>query len=88
MYCGSCYLIYSRTGMGNAPAIAFISTWAMLTSLPLFAFISRKMYQISGSIWLGSFVNTWLVCWMMCSGQSSTSYYLLTNFATKWLGIF
>lgn len=85
---GSCYLTYSSTGVGNAPAIAFISTWAMLINLPLFAFISRKMYQISGSIWLGSFVNTWLVCWMMCSGQSSTSYYLLTNFATKWLGIF
>ena len=85
---GTCYLTYSSTGVGNAPAIAFISTWAMLINLPLFAFISRKMYQISGSIWLGSFVNTWMVCWMMCSGQSSTSYYLLTNFATKWLGIF
>ncbi len=85
---GTCYLTYSSTGVGNAPAIAFISTWAMLINLPLFAFISRKMYKISGSIWLGSFVNTWIVAWMMCSGQSSTAYYLLTNFATKWLGIF
>ncbi len=60
----------------------------MLINLPLFAFLNRKFYQISGSVWLGAFVNTWLVTWMMCSGQSATGYYLLTDFATKWLGVF
>lgn len=85
---GVCYSTYATTGIGNAPAIAFISTWAMLINLPLFAFLNRKFYQISGSVWLGAFVNTWLVTWMMCSGQSATGYYLLTDFATKWLGVF
>ena len=85
---GVCYYTYYSTGIGNAPSIALISTWAMLVNLPLFAYLYRKFYLISGNVWLGALVNTWLVCWMMCSGQSATGYYLLTNFATKWLGIF
>lgn len=85
---GTVYAQYASTGVGNAPAIAFISTWPMLINLPVFAFINRKLYKASGSVWLPAFVNTWIVVWSMVSCQSQTSYYLLTNFATKWLGIF
>ena len=65
-----------------------IYTWQMLINLPVFAFINRKLYKVSGSIWLPAFVNTWIVVWSMVSCQSQTGYYLLGNFATKWLGIF
>lgn len=85
---GTVYAEYASTGVGSAPAIAFISTWPMLINLPVFAFINRKLYKVSGSIWLPAFVNTWIVTWSMVSCQSQTGYYLLTNFATKWLGIF
>lgn len=85
---GTVYAEYASTGVGSAPAIAFISTWPMLINLPVFAFINRKLYKVSGSIWLPAFVNTWIVTWSMVSCQSQTSYYLLTDFATKWLGIF
>ena len=85
---GTVYAKYASTGVGSAPAIAFISTWPMLINLPVFAFINRKLYKVSGSIWLPAFVNTWIVTWSMVSCQSQTSYYLLTDFATKWLGIF
>ena len=85
---GTVYAQYASTGVGRAPAIAFISTWPMLINLPVFAFINRKLYKVSGNVWLPAFVNTWLVAWSMVSCQSQTGYYLLTNFATKWLGIF
>lgn len=85
---GTVYAQYASTGVGSAPAIAFISTWPMLINLPVFAFINRKLYKVSGNVWLPAFVNTWLVAWSMVSCQSQTGYYLLTNFATKWLGIF
>lgn len=85
---GTVYAKYASTGVGSAPAIAFISTWPMLINLPVFAFINRKLYKVSGSVWLPAFVNTWIVTWSMVSCQSQTGYYLLTNFATKWLGIF
>ena len=85
---GTVYARYASTGVGSAPAIAFISTWPMLINLPVFACINRKLYKVSGNVWLPAFVNTWLVAWSMVSCQSQTGYYLLTNFATKWLGIF
>lgn len=85
---GTVYAEYASTGVGRAPAIAFISTWPMLINLPVFAFINRKLYKVSGSIWLPAFVNTWIVVWSMVSCQSQTGYYLLGNFAAKWLGIF
>ena len=85
---GTVYAEYAATGVGRAPAIAFISTWPMLINLPMFAFINRKLYKVSGSVWLPAFVNTWIVAWSMVSCQSQTGYYLLGNFATKWLGIF
>ena len=84
---GTVYAKYASTGVGSAPAIAFISTWPMLINLPVFAFINRKLYKVSGSIWLPAFVNTWIVTWSMVSCQSQTGYYLLSDFATKWLGI-
>ena len=83
---GTVYAQYASTGVGSAPAI--ISTWPMLINLPVFAFINRKLYKVSGNVWLPAFVNTWLVAWSMVSCQSQTGYYLLTNFASKWLGIF
>lgn len=85
---GACYITYWTTGVGTMPSMAFISTWPMLINVPLFAFIARKFYNQTGSVWLGAFVNTSIACWMICSAQSSTTYYLLGNFATKWLGIF
>jgi len=60
----------------------------MLINVPLFVYLSRKFYNQTGSIWLGAFVNTSIVCWMICSAQSSSAYYLLGSFASKWLGIF
>jgi hypothetical protein len=85
---GTCYLTYWKTGVGIMPSMALISTWPMLVNVPLFALLGRKFYNQTGSVWLGAFVNTAITCWMICSAQSSTSFYLLGNFATKWLGIF
>lgn len=85
---GACYLTYWQTGVGTMPSAAFVSTWPMLINVPLFVLIGRKFYNRTGSVWLGAFVNTAITCWMICSAQSSSTYYLLGNFASKWLGIF
>ncbi|RCX07350.1 serine aminopeptidase S33 family [Anaerobacterium chartisolvens] len=69
------------------PLYAFVTTWTLLITIPLTAYISRKMYKFTGSIWLGTFLNTFLVTWMFCSSLSSSELYLIGNFFTKWLGI-
>ncbi|WP_320129099.1 alpha/beta hydrolase [uncultured Sphaerochaeta sp.] len=85
---GACYITYWQTGVGIMPSMALISTWPMLINIPLFALLGRKFYTQTGSIWLGALVNTAIACWMICSAQSSTTFYLLGSFSAKWLGIF
>lgn len=82
------YITYANTGVANLPCFAFVSLWPMFINVPLFVLLGRLFYKQTGSVWLGAFMNTALVCWSICSAQSSTTYYLLGNFGAKWLGIF
>ena len=84
---GAVYVHYWQTGAGTMPSMAFVSLWAMMINVPLFALLGRKFYNRTGSVWLGAFVNTAIVCWMICSAQSSSAFYLLGDFASKWLGL-
>ncbi|HEX2965095.1 MAG TPA: alpha/beta hydrolase [Syntrophorhabdaceae bacterium] len=69
------------------PLWPFVTTWVLLIVVPLTAYLSRKMYLLTGSVWLGTLLNTFLVTWMMSSSLSSSDLYLNGNFLTKWLGI-
>ena len=82
------YITYAQTGAAGLPCFAFVSLWPMFINLPLFVLLARFFYKQTGSVWLGAFVNTAIVCWSICSAQSSTGYYLLGSFGAKWLGIF
>lgn len=84
---GAVYIHYWQTGVASMPSMAFVSLWAMMINVPLFALLGRKFYNRTGSVWLGAFVNTAIVCWMICSAQSSSAFYLLGDFASKWLGL-
>ncbi|MBQ3487942.1 MAG: hypothetical protein IJA71_06615, partial [Clostridia bacterium] len=41
------------------------STYGFIFFVPVTVFISRKMYQITKSVWLGAAVNSLLIGWMM-----------------------
>jgi dienelactone hydrolase len=84
---GSMYIKYYTSGVSVLPWNNFVTTITLLLTLPLTAFVSRRMYTTSGSLWLGAFVNTALVTWMFCSSLSSSYLYLIGNNVTKWLGI-
>jgi hypothetical protein len=84
---GYMYLRYYTSGVSTLPWNNFVTTITLLLTLPLTAFISRRMYTTSGSLWLGAFVNTSLVTWMFCSSLSSSYLYLIGNNVTKWLGL-
>jgi hypothetical protein len=84
---GLMYLNYYTTGVSSLPWNNFVTTITLLLTLPLTAFLSRRMYTLSGSLWLGAFANTALVTWMFCSSMSSSFLYLIGDNATKWLGI-
>ena len=46
---------------------SFISTYGMLVVVPITVYITRKMYKLTNSIWLGALVNSMLVSWSICS---------------------
>lgn len=54
--------------------------------VPINTYITRKMYNISGSVWLGSFVNAALVAWLW-SSMTDTAVYLGGSLITKFFGI-
>ncbi len=74
-------------GNNYQPLWAFVTTWTLLIVIPLTTYMSRKMYKLTGSVWLGTFVNTLLVTWMFCCSLSSSNLYLIGDFMTKWFGI-
>ena len=47
----------------------FISTYGMLVIVPLTVYITRKMYNITHSIWLGALTNSFLISWSFCSAM-------------------
>lgn len=84
---GYMYISYYFAGKSVMPFAIFVTTWTLLIVVPLTAYISRKMYNITGSIWLGAYTNTLLVTWMFCSSLSSSTMNLNGDVITKWLGI-
>ena len=46
---------------------SFISTYGMLVIVPITVYITRKMYLLTKSIWLGALTNSMLLAWCFCS---------------------
>ena len=76
------YVIMSRTG---TPWNSFISTYQVLVIVPLTVYVTRKMYRITNSIWLGAAVNALLISWSMCSGNGLD---INAFFPQTWLSAF
>jgi len=47
----------------------FISTYGILIIVPITVYITRKMYKLTNSIWLGAITNAFLVAWSFCSSM-------------------
>ena len=48
---------------------SFISTYGMLVIVPITVYITRKMYLLTNSIWLGALTNAFLISWSICSSM-------------------
>ena len=60
------YEIMVRTGN---PWNSFISTYQVLLIAPITVYITRKLYRLTNSIWLGAAVNALLISWSLCSAN-------------------
>lgn len=69
----------------NQSFSSFISTYQMVVFIPITVYITRKMYKLTNSIWLGAALNTLLVAWAICSGMGLNIDYYLPQ---TWLSVF
>lgn len=51
------------------------SSYGFLLFVPITVYISKRMYQITKSIWLGAATNSLLLSWMMISTIGYNVYY-------------
>ena len=58
----------------------------MLIFVPLTVFIAKFTYKLTGSIWTGVWINSFLNAWLWVSAISSTNVYMGTTFMEKFLG--
>lgn len=87
--CGSigayvCWLInYIVLHNGGAAICNWNSSYGMLILIPVTTYLARKMYRLSGSVWLGAFTNAMLISWTMACINGYNTYFpqsVLSNF--------
>lgn len=62
---------------------SFMCTYQLLLIVPVTIFISRKTYRMTGSIWLGTFVNALFVSWAVVCGAGFTDSYQAIGFFSR-----
>lgn len=64
-----CLVNYLMLSYADTLWSTFISTYGMLIIVPVTVYITRKMYLVTRSIWLGAVTNSLLVAWSFCSAM-------------------
>ena len=54
------------------PCYFFCTNFAAVLLVPLTAYITRKMYNLTGSVWMGAIVNSMLISWLWASMTDTT----------------
>jgi len=62
----------------------FVVSYQLLLCVPITVYISRKMYRLTNSIWVGAVFNAMFVAWSSASELGAHSMYIGQN----WLSIF
>ncbi|WP_394961145.1 dienelactone hydrolase family protein [Candidatus Allofournierella merdavium] len=64
---------------------SFVSTYQMIILIPITVYITRKMFKLTNSIWLGAAMNSLLIAWSICS---STGLNLDRYLPQTWMSVF
>jgi hypothetical protein len=65
---------------------SFQGTYQLVLIAPITVYISRKMYTLTKSIWLGAFVNAMLIVWSMFSTEGCGDFYFPQSIISIFLG--
>ena len=62
------------------------SSYGFLLFVPITVYVTRRLYQVTRSIWLGAAVNSLLISWMMIS-TIGYNIYFAQNFVSNFFNI-
>lgn len=69
-----CMLNVIMLHSGGAALCNWNSAFALVLMLPLTTYLSRKLYKLTGSVWTGTFLITFLVSWATVSSIGYNTY--------------
>lgn len=79
-----CWLInYIVLHNGGSAICNWNSSYGMLILIPAITFITRKMYRLTGSVWLAAFTTAFMISWSLACINGYNTYYpqsILSNF--------
>lgn len=74
-------ILLAMTSFNGTLFSSFICSYSMLFFVPTTVYISRKTYNLTHSIWLGAFMNTFILAWSIVSANGlADGYYGQTIF--------
>lgn len=80
-------LIIAATSFDGTLFASFASSHPILIMVPVTCYVSRKMYNLTRSLWVGATVNTMLVCWTAVSSMGIYNFYTGQGFLSNLLGL-
>lgn len=74
LLCLFCYIMWFVNWTGAAIS-DFTLSYSMLLFVPVTVYITRKMYKVTNSVWLGAFINAVLLAWTLVSSAGIADNY-------------
>lgn len=84
--CGITHIVDYSGMMPGKSVTSFLLTYGAVLFLPILTFVSRKAYQLTKTVWVGTFVNTILMAWMLVCMSGTNGSYVPQTWITNFLG--
>ena len=84
--CGITHIVDYSAMMPGKSITSFMLTYGAIIYLPIMTFISRKAYQITKTIWVGSFVSSILMAWMLVCASGTNGMYIPQTWLSNFIG--
>ena len=80
-------ILVAKAGFDGKLFSSFICSYQMLMFVPATIVISRKLYKMTNSIWVGSFMNAFFLAWSFVAGNGLADGYYAQRFASIVFGV-
>lgn len=84
--CGITHIVDYAALMPGKSITSFMLTYGAIIYLPIMTFISRKAYQLTKNVWVGTFVSSLLLAWMLVCMSGTNGMYIPQTWLSNFIG--